>query len=142
MTKPVLPGNLKILFNPHTVAVIGASENPDKLGSHVMRSLTSGGFRGTIVPVNPGAKSIMGLRAFSSLEEFPGEIDLAIVVLPAKLVPGIFHECSLKGVKGIVLISAGFREIEDSQGAVLQKTVAEMANKAGIDMRKYKYRNQ
>jgi acetate---CoA ligase (ADP-forming) subunit alpha len=132
MSNPVLLRNLKHLFKPRSVAVIGASENPGKLGSHVMRSLTSGGFKGTIVPVNPGANSIMSLPAFSSLGEFPGEIDLAIVVLPANLVPGIFHECSLKGVKGIVLISAGFREIEDSQGAVLQKTLAELANKAGI----------
>jgi acyl-CoA synthetase (NDP forming) len=132
MTNPAVLDNLKILFNPHTVAVIGASENPDKLGSHVMKSLTSGGFKGTIVPVNPGANSIMGLSAFPSLKDFPGEIDLAIVVLPAKLVPGIFQECSRKGVKGIVLISAGFKEIEDSQGAALQATLADLANKAGI----------
>jgi acetate---CoA ligase (ADP-forming) subunit alpha len=132
MSNPVLLQNLKILFNPHTVAVIGASENPDKLGSHVMKSLTCGGFKGTIVPVNPGAKSVMSLPAFPSLEDFPGDIDLAIVVLPAKLVPGIFQECSQKGVKGIVLISAGFREIEDSQGAVLQNALAGLANKAAI----------
>jgi acyl-CoA synthetase (NDP forming) len=132
MTNPVVLDNLKILFNPHTVAVIGASENPDKLGAHVMKSLISGGFKGTIVPVNPGARSVMNLPAFSSLKDFPGEIDLAIVVLPAKLVPGIFQECSHKGVRGIVLISAGFREIDDSQGAALQNTLADLANKAGI----------
>jgi acyl-CoA synthetase (NDP forming) len=132
MTNPAVLDNLRILFNPHTVAVIGASENPDKLGSHVMKSLTSGGFKGTIVPVNPGAKSIMGLPAFSSLKDFPGAIDLAIVVLPAKLVPGIFQECFRKGVRGIVLISAGFREIDDFQGAELQKTLAALANKAGV----------
>jgi len=132
MSHPVLLKNLKALFNPHTVAVIGASEKQDKLGFHVMKSLTSGGFKGTIVPVNPAAKSVMNLPAFSSLEDFPGEIDLAIVVLPAKLVPGIFHECSRKGVKGIVLISAGFKEIDDSQGGALQKTLAELANEARI----------
>ena len=132
MRNSVLLQNLGTLFNPHTVAVIGASENPSKLGSHVMKSLTSGGFKGTIVPVNPGAKSVMSLPAFSSLADFPGEIDLAIVVLPAKLVPGIFRECSHKGVKGIVLISAGFREIDDSQGAALQNILADLANKAGI----------
>jgi acetate---CoA ligase (ADP-forming) subunit alpha len=132
MTNPAVVDNLRVLFNPRTVAVIGASENSDKLGSHVMKSLISGGFKGKIVPVNPGAKSIMGLSAFSALQEFPGDIDLAIVVLPAKLVPGIFEECSRKGVKGIVLISAGFREIDDSQGAELQNTLAELANRAGI----------
>jgi acetyl-CoA synthetase (ADP-forming) len=132
MSNPVLLQNLKTLFNPHAVAVIGASENPDKLGFHVMKSLTTGRFKGTIVPVNPGAKSVMSLPAFSSMGDFPGEIGLAIVVLPAKLVPGIFQECSRKGVKGIVLISAGFREIDDSQGALLQSTLADLANKAGI----------
>jgi acetyl-CoA synthetase (ADP-forming) len=132
MSNPVLLQNLKILFNPRAVAVIGASENPDKLGFHVMKSLTSGGFKGTIVPVNPGVKSVMSLAAFPSLGDFPGEIDLAIVVLPAKRVPGIFEECSQKGVKGIVLITAGFREIDDAQGAVLQDTLADLANKTGI----------
>jgi len=132
MSNSVLLDNLKTLFNPHTVAVIGASENPGKLGFHVMKSLTLGRFKGKIVPVNPGAASVMNLPAFPSLESFPGEIDLAVVVLPAKLVPGIFQECSRKGVKGIVLISAGFKEIEDSQGALLQKTLADLANQAGI----------
>ena len=132
MTDSVLLQNMERLFNPHVVAVIGASENPDKLGFHVMKSLTSGRFKGTIVPVNPGAKSIMSLPAFSSMGDFPGPIDLAIIVLPAKLVPGVFQECSHKGVKGIVLISAGFREIDDSQGALLQNTLADLANKAGI----------
>jgi acyl-CoA synthetase (NDP forming) len=132
MRNAVLLQNLSILFNPHTVAVIGASENPGKLGFHVMKSLTSGGFKGPIVPINPGAKSVMGLPAFSSLEAFHGEIDLAIVVLPANLVPGIFEECARKGVRGIVLISAGFREIDDAQGAALQNTLADLADKAAI----------
>ncbi|MGE5841235.1 MAG: acetate--CoA ligase family protein [Deltaproteobacteria bacterium] len=132
MSDAVLLQNLKTLFNPKTVAVIGASEKPDKLGFHVMKSLTFGGFKGTIVPVNPSTKSVMNLPAFSSLGDFAGQIELAIVVLPARLVPGIFQECADKGVKGIVLISAGFREIDDSQGAVLQETLTEMANKAGI----------
>ena len=132
MSHPVLLQNLRTLFNPHTVAVIGASENPDKLGFHVMKSLTTGRFKGMIVPVNPGAKSVMSLPAFSSMGDFPSEIDLAIVVLPAKLVPGIFQECARKGVKGIVLISAGFREIDDTHGALLQSTLADLADKAGI----------
>ena len=132
MSHPTLLQNLRTLFNPKTVAVIGASEKPDKLGFHVMKSLTAGGFKGVLVPVNPAARSIMALPAFSSLEDFPGAIDLAIVVLPAKLVPGIFQECSRKGVKGIVLISAGFREIDDSEGALLQKTLADLANEAEI----------
>ncbi len=124
--------NLERLFNPRAVAVLGASANPDKLGFHVMKSLTSGGFKGTIVPVNPGADSIMGIPAFSSLGDFPTAIDLAVIVLPAKMVPGIFQECSQKGVKGVVLITAGFREIDDPQGAALQNVLAELAQKADL----------
>ncbi|MHB8091342.1 MAG: acetate--CoA ligase family protein [Syntrophales bacterium] len=132
MADSVMLKNLECLFNPCAVAVVGASANPDKLGFHVMKSLTSGGFKGTIVPVNPGTDSIMGIPAFSSLGDFPGAIDLAVIVLPAKMVPGIFQECSQKGVRGVVLITAGFREIDDPQGAALQNTLADMARKADL----------
>jgi len=111
--------NMKVLFAPESVAVIGASDNPGKLGFHVMKSLTKGGFAGRIIPVNPGSIEIMGLKAFPSVADYDGQIDLAIVVLPAKLVPGVFRECAAKRVKGIVLITAGFKEIEDPVGALL-----------------------
>ncbi|MCP4669133.1 MAG: hypothetical protein GY849_22580 [Deltaproteobacteria bacterium] len=124
--------NLKTLFNPSIVAVIGASLNPDKLGFHVMKSLINGNFQGRIVPVNPGAGEIMGIPAYASLDLFHDPIDAAIIVLPARLVPGIFEECAQKDIKGIVLITAGFKEIDDPAGARLQSTLAEMARKAGI----------
>ena len=76
-----------------------------------MKSLTEGGFKGDIIPVNPGSSEIMGLKTDSTVSDFEGRVDLAIVVLPAKIVPGIFRECAKKGVKGIVLITAGFKEI-------------------------------
>jgi acetyl-CoA synthetase (ADP-forming) len=124
--------NLSRLFFPNTVAVIGASENPGKLGFHVMQSLTTGKFAGTIVPINPGCGTIMGIPAHPSVTAFEGAIDLAIVVLPAKLVPGIFEECIEKGIRAIVLITAGFKEIDDPTGADLQKAVARRATDAGI----------
>jgi len=120
------------LFNPRSVAVIGASEKPAKLGFHVMLSLTKGGFPGMIIPVNPGSKEIMGLKAFPSIKGLPYEIDLAIVVLPAKLVPAIFEECLSKGVKGIVLISAGFKEIDDPIGVDLHEKLARIVNRANV----------
>jgi acyl-CoA synthetase (NDP forming) len=129
---PHLLQNLKSLFNPKTVAVIGASENPDKLGSHVMQSLMSGHFGGTVVPVNPGSESIRGLKAVPSILDCPAPVELAIIVLPAKFVPGIFEECIKKDVKGIVLITAGFKEIDDPAGAQLQERVARLADRAGI----------
>ena len=124
--------NLEALFNPNTVAVIGASDNPGKLGYHVMKSLTEGKFEGAVVPVNPGAPSIMGIRAYPSIEAHRGPVDLAIVVLPAKAVPGIFDECIRKGIKGIVLITAGFKEIDDPLGGELQAALARVANEAEL----------
>jgi acyl-CoA synthetase (NDP forming) len=124
--------DLEGLFNPESVAVIGASDNPGKLGYHVMKSLTLGGFPKDIIPINPGAEKIWDIPAYPSLEDYPGQVDLAIVVLPAKMVPGIFRECEKKGIKGVVLITAGFKEIEDPAGKDLHQEVAAIAGKAGI----------
>jgi acetyl-CoA synthetase (ADP-forming) len=124
--------NMKILFAPETVAVIGASDKQAKLGFHVMKSLTKGGFTGRIIPINPGSDEIMGLKAVPAIADHEGQIDLAIVVLPAKFVPGVFRECADKGVKGIVLITAGFKEIEDTVGAVLHEEIEGIANEAGM----------
>ena len=93
--------NLKALFDPAAVSVIGASDNPDKLGFHVMKSLIQGGFEGRIVPVNPGSKTIMGIAASSSLESFNGSIDVAVVVVPAQIVPLVFEECEKKVSKAL-----------------------------------------
>lgn len=124
--------NLRSLFLPDTAAVIGASDNPGKLCFHVMQSLTTGHFAGTIVPINPGSDTIMGIRAYPTVKAFKEPVDLAIVVLRAKLVPNIFEECIEKKIRGIVLITAGFKEIDDPMGAELQKALAQMASEAGI----------
>jgi predicted CoA-binding protein len=124
--------NLKSLFNPTTVAVIGASDKPDKLGFHVMKSLKFGNFRGAILLVNPGVRRAMGIGALPSIMEYQGSIELAIIVLPSKSVPRVFEECISKGIKGIVLITAGFKEIEDPKGAELQGKLAKMADEAHI----------
>jgi len=128
MSHPDLLDNLHVLFNPSAVAVIGASENPSKLGFHVMMSLVKGGYSGLIVPVNPGSAEIMGIPTVPSISNFEGKIDLAVVVLPAKAVPAILEECGQNGVKAIVLITAGFKEIDDPAGTALQQTLAEKAN--------------
>lgn len=125
-------GSMNALFKPRSVAVIGASEKEAKLGFHVMKSLTKGGFPGRIIPINPGSKEIMGLKTFPSITELTYDIDLAIVVLPARLVPAIFKECLAKGVKGIVLITAGFREIDDPIGADLHEQLAKIVNKPNV----------
>ena len=120
------------IFNPGAVAVIGASDNPGKLGSHVMRSLIEGRYPGKIFPVNPGKDEILGLKTYPSLLQIPDAVDLSIIVLPAESVPRTIIECHEKGVKGIVLITAGFKEIEDKRGEVLQKEITELADQSGI----------
>ncbi|MGQ9647765.1 MAG: acetate--CoA ligase family protein [Thermodesulfobacteriota bacterium] len=123
---------MEALFKPRAVAVIGASDNPGKLGSHVMRSLTEGGYPGKVFPVNPGKKEILGIKTYPSLLQIPESIDLSIIVLPAESVPNTFQECKEKGAKGIVLITAGFKEIEDKRGETLQREITELANRYGM----------
>ena len=123
---------METIFNPGSVAVIGASENPGKLGSHVMRSLIEGRYPGRIYPVNPGKDEILGIKTFPSLFQIPDSVDLSIIVLPAEQIPKIIKECKEKGVKGIVLITAGFKEIEDKRGESLQQEITELSNQFGI----------
>jgi len=124
--------NLDTLFYPRNVAIVGASKNPGKLGYHVLKSLTEGGFKGDLFPINPGETQLFGATAYPSVLDVPNEVDVAIVVLPARAVPDIFRQCAAKGVKGIVLITAGFKEIEDETGAQLQEEIAGLADEAGI----------
>lgn len=124
--------SLQTLFYPQSVAVVGASRDPGKLGYHVMKSLTKGGFQGDIFPVNPRETELFGLEVYPSLLEVPQKIDVAVVVLPAAIVLDIFKQCADKGVTGVVLITAGFKEIEDARGAQLQEEVFKFATEAGI----------
>jgi acyl-CoA synthetase (NDP forming) len=123
---------LDAIFNPRSVAVVGASDNPGKLGAHVMRSLTEGRYPGRIYPINPGREEILGIKTYSSLSRVPDFVDLSIIVLPAEQVPKIIKECHEKEVKGIVLITAGFKEIEDRRGEELQLEISELADRYGI----------
>jgi len=123
---------MEVVFNPKSVAVIGASDNPGKLGFHVMKSLTQGRYPGKIFPINPGKGEILGIKTYPSLLQAPDKVDLAVIVLPAELVPKTIKECGEKEVKGIVLITAGFKEIEDKKGELLQKEITELANQFGI----------
>jgi acyl-CoA synthetase (NDP forming) len=123
--------NLEKLFSPQSIAVIGASNGFDKLGYHVMKSLV-GNYTGNILPVNPKGGKIWEIDSYRSLQAIETEIDCAVIVVPAPLVPETLHECGRKGVKGVVLITAGFKEIEDSKGEALEREIAEIANGYGI----------
>ncbi len=127
-----MKANFSFLFEPRSVAVVGASDNPRKLGYHVMKSLIEGGYPGKVFPVNPSKEEILGSPAHASLAQVPADVDLAIIVLPASMVLSQIKACASKGVRGVVLITAGFKEIEDTSGAELEAEIAHLATEAKI----------
>jgi acetyltransferase len=103
---------LETFFNPDSVAVIGASANPEKLGYAVVKNLLDGGYanRGKVYPINPTASEILGFKAYPSVLDIPGTIDLAVIVIPYPYVPDALRICGQKGIPSAIVISAGFRE--------------------------------
>lgn len=124
--------NMTRMFNPASVAVVGASDNSGKLGYHVMKSLVRGGYGGRILPVNPTSREIFGIGAHPSISDVAGAIDLAVVVVPAGRVAGVLRECAEKRVGGVVLITAGFKEIDDPAGLERHNEIAGIADRAGM----------
>src|SRR6266567_3776280 len=122
---------LNVFFSPRNVAVIGATETPGSVGRTILWNLMSSPFGGTVFPINPKRPGVLGVKAYKSIEEVPEEVDLAVVVTPAASVPGIVHECGECGVKGIVVISAGFKETGPA-GVELERQVLEEARKYKI----------
>ena len=104
------PSSLAPFFEPRSVAVIGASRDPSKVGGSVLANLRSAGFEGRVIPVNTRAETVQGLAAFPSLLAVDGAVDLAVITVPAAAVLPALKECVAKGVGGAVVISAGFRE--------------------------------
>lgn len=102
-------GCRRLLF-PKRVAVIGASRNAESVGGALFRNILKDGFNGVVFPINPGADSIAGVLAYPSVQDVPGDIDLAVVVVPAERVLHVVDQCGEKGIKGLVIISAGFGE--------------------------------
>lgn len=101
---------LEFLFKPRSIAVVGASRSPRKIGHTILRNLIAYGFRGRLYPINPRADEILGLRAYPSILDVPGEVDLAVIAVPAEKVPSVLEECGRKGVKVAAVISSGFGE--------------------------------
>jgi acetyl coenzyme A synthetase (ADP forming)-like protein len=122
---------LESLLYPQTVAVIGASRNPEKVGYAFMHNLTRGGFPGTIVPINLEADEILGVKCYKSLEEFGRPIDLSIIVVGQKYVKQAVQDSIKAGAKTIVVITAGFKEV-GAKGAEAEKELVELCRAAGV----------
>ncbi|KAF0118266.1 MAG: CoA-binding protein [bacterium] len=130
-----MKNSFDVLFNPDSVAIVGASEDPSKMGHQCVDSLKDRGFKGKVYPVNPNPniKEVLGIKTYPTLVSIPEKkIDLVIIVVPARLVFGVLDECKDKGVKGAVIITAGFKELGHQDGRNLQKDMAEIADRAGI----------
>jgi acyl-CoA synthetase (NDP forming) len=119
------------IFKPRSIAVIGASENPGKWGYLMVQRPRLSGYPGSIYPVNKGKDSILGVPAYPSIMDVPGEVDLAIITLPADKVPGALRESVKKGVRGAVIITAGFAEV-GNEGKLLQDEVVKIARDGGV----------
>lgn len=122
---------LDALFNPKSIAIIGASVKELSIGNVITKNLQTYGYTGKIYPINPTAPDIRGIKAYKSLEEVPGEIDLAHIIIPAPLVPQVMEECGQKGIKAVIINSAGFSEMGE-EGAQLQAEFLATARKYGI----------
>jgi acyl-CoA synthetase (NDP forming) len=120
------------IFSPRSIAVVGASANPEKIGFMCVGNLLEAGFGGRVYPVNPGLAQLFGLKAYPSVSAIPCEVDLAMVVIPAELTLSTIEECVAKGVKGTILISGGFREVGTEIGADLQAQLRDIAEGGGM----------
>ncbi|HEY0727986.1 MAG TPA: GNAT family N-acetyltransferase, partial [Pyrinomonadaceae bacterium] len=122
---------LKLFFEPRAVAVIGASRQRGTIGGEILHNLLSYGFKGAVYPVNPAADEIEGVRAFPSVEAIPGPVDLAVIVVPAAKVVEVAAACARKGVKALVVISAGFSDT-GKEGKARQAELMSVCRNAGM----------
>jgi acyl-CoA synthetase (NDP forming) len=122
---------LGIFFEPESVAIVGASRKPGKLGNYILRNNLRLGYHGRIFPVNPGAGEIEGLKCYPSVAAIPEAVELAVIALPAHLVLDVMKDCQRKLVKGVVVISSGFSEI-GGEGMERQRELVRLAGEAGI----------
>ena len=122
---------LDAIFSPESVAVVGASSTPGKVGHDIFENILKGGFKGTLYPVNPKARSVLSVRCYKSMMDIPDPVDLAMIILPPRIAIKTVDDCIKKGVKGIVIVSAGFKEV-GGEGAKLEDEIADKCRKAGI----------
>ena len=119
------------ILAPHSVAVIGASRTRGSIGAELFHNLISVGFKGPVYPVNPSATEIDGVRAYGSVLDIEGDVEMAVITVPAAAVAGVARQCAQKGVRGLVVITAGFGE-SGPEGVELQHRLVEICRQAGM----------
>lgn len=121
-----------VFLTPRSIAVIGASDKAGRVGSTITKNIMTG-FRGSVFPVSPSRHTVFGEKAYKTVSEIPGGVDLAVVIIKNVLVPGVLEECGKKGVKGAIVITAGFKEV-DEEGARLEAQLREISVKYGMEL--------
>ncbi|MCF8011198.1 MAG: acetate--CoA ligase family protein [Clostridiales bacterium] len=124
---------LESMFKPSAVAVVGASKKPGKIGYSIIRNLLDSGYQGKIYPINPKDKEIEGLTGYPSVSEVPDQVDLAIVSVPARAACDAAEDCGKAGVKNLVVVTAGFKEIGD-EGKELENRLTSICSQYGMNM--------
>jgi len=120
--------DLEAIFTPESVAVVGASTTPGKVGHDIFANILKGGYTGTLYPVNPGARSILSVRAYPTILDIPDNVDLAMLILPPKAAMTAAEQAIEKGVRGLVIVSAGFREV-GGEGAEIEQRIVSLCRK-------------
>jgi len=128
---PADPDPLDAIFSPRSVAVIGATEKEGSVGRTILWNLLSSPFGGTVYPVNPTRPAILGVKAYPSIGAIGEPVDLAVIVTPPASIPDLVDECGKAGVHGVIIISAGFKEV-GAEGVELERRVLEAARRYGI----------
>jgi acetate---CoA ligase (ADP-forming) len=123
--------SLEMFFRPHSIAILGASRIPGKVGYDILANLINGGFQGTIVPVNPSARAILGFSCYPDLETYNQSVDLAVVAVPKETILEGVRDCLQANVKAIIIVTAGFRELNE-EGHQLELRVVEMCLRNGV----------
>ncbi|HQH81122.1 MAG TPA: CoA-binding protein, partial [bacterium] len=122
---------LEKLFNPKAVAIIGASQTEGKVGHALLKNMIEEGFEGGLYAVNPKVGEIMGVKCYPDVKSLPDGIDLAVIAIPAKVVPQTIEDCGSRGIGAAVVISAGFKEV-GKEGKELEKKLESAAMLSGV----------
>ena len=117
------PVKLDHIFRPQSIAVVGASKRPGTVGNDIFRNLLFHEYTGSVFPVNPKSKSIFGVYSYPTLADIPADVDLGVLIVPSSAILSVVDEAIAKGVKALVVISAGFKEI-GAEGAKLEEATA------------------
>lgn len=122
---------IDFLFCPQSIAVIGASQDPQKVGYAVLNNIRKYCFTGDIYPINPKSEEMLGLKTYQRINDVKGDVDLAVIAIPAHMVPQALRDCIQKGVKSVVIISAGFKE-SGTAGVLLEEELKVLVRESGI----------